>query len=187
MAMKYYIVKNRSVSRVVYQIPEDHIRRVFAPGESKKISYDELVKLSYQPGGREMMTNFLQIVDEVIIKDLNIPAQPEYFLDEAQVVDLLKNGSLEQFLDCLDFAPVGVLELIQKQAVRLPLSDYAKRKALQEKTGFNVDQILKNLESERTEEGNSTSTNTTASSATTPAGRRTTPQYNVVKKADEDK
>ena len=61
---KLYAVKNRSASMVVYKIPEDGIRREFAPGESKRIKYAELEKLSYQAGGRALMTNFLQIVDE---------------------------------------------------------------------------------------------------------------------------
>ena len=41
---KMYLVKNRSASMVVYKIPEDGIRREFAPGESKKIKYAELEK-----------------------------------------------------------------------------------------------------------------------------------------------
>jgi hypothetical protein len=49
------IVKNRSFSRVGYTIPEDGIRREFAPGESKKIRYSELEKLSFQSGGVALM------------------------------------------------------------------------------------------------------------------------------------
>ena len=44
MAQKYYYnVKNRSASTIVYKIPEDNIRRRFTPGETKRISYDELL------------------------------------------------------------------------------------------------------------------------------------------------
>ncbi len=42
-----YNVKNRSSSTVVYRIPEDNIRREFAPGETKRISFGELEKLTY--------------------------------------------------------------------------------------------------------------------------------------------
>ena len=35
-------VKNRSGSHVVYNVPEIGVRRSFAPGEVKKISYEEL-------------------------------------------------------------------------------------------------------------------------------------------------
>lgn len=52
-------VKNRSSSVAVYRIPELNIRREFAPGETKKISFGELEKLTYQSGGRELIENFL--------------------------------------------------------------------------------------------------------------------------------
>lgn len=60
---KIYIVKNRSDGMVVYSIPEKNIRREFSPGESKKISFEELEKLSFQSGGRALMQDYLQILD----------------------------------------------------------------------------------------------------------------------------
>jgi len=39
----------------------------------------------------------------------------------------MKTGSLDEFLDCLDFAPEGVTDLIKTLAVELPLNDVAKR------------------------------------------------------------
>ena len=42
---KYCNVKNRSASVVVYSIADSGIRRSFAPGEVKKVSYEELEKL----------------------------------------------------------------------------------------------------------------------------------------------
>ena len=65
-------------------------------------------------------------------------------MSEKDVVTLLRDGSLEQFLDCLDFAPAGVIELIKKFAVELPLEDYKKREALKAKTGFDVDRAVVN-------------------------------------------
>jgi hypothetical protein len=56
---KTYNVKNRSSSRVIYRIPELNIRREFMPGETKKISYEELEKLSYRPGGENLIANYL--------------------------------------------------------------------------------------------------------------------------------
>jgi hypothetical protein len=43
----YYNVANRSASTVVYKIPEMNIRRTFAPGEVKRLTFEELQKLSY--------------------------------------------------------------------------------------------------------------------------------------------
>ena len=140
----YYNVKNRSAGAVLYTIPEDNIRRRFAPGETKRISYEELLHLSYQAGGREIMANFLQIQSEGVPKSLGIKTEPEYYMNENNVIDLLKNGSLNEFLDCLDYAPEGVIELIKKFAVQLPLDDYKKRQALKNKTGFDTDAAVAN-------------------------------------------
>ena len=173
----YYNVKNRSAGVVVYKIPEDSIIRRFAPGETKRLPYEELLHLSYQPGGRELMANFLQIQSEGVPKSLGIKTEPEYYMSEAQVVDLLKNGSMEAFLDCLDFAPIGVIELIKKFAVSLPLDNYEKRQALQAKTGLDVDKAIANagLEPDAKEEQK---VQEAIQAPTT--GRRTTTNYKVV-------
>jgi len=45
---KTYLVTNRSASRVFYAVPELGIKsRTFQPGETKKISYEELEALNY--------------------------------------------------------------------------------------------------------------------------------------------
>ena len=71
-----------------------------------------------------------------------------------------KTGSLDAFLDCLDFAPVGVIDLLKKFAVSVPLADYEKRKALKEKTGFDVDIALKNMMADKAEDSTSSITPT---------------------------
>lgn len=181
-----YNVKNRSSSVVVYRIPETNLRREFQPGETKKIPFGELEKLTYQPGGHTLLEEFLQIVDEAVTNNLNVHREVEYDMSETQIRDLLTHGSLDAFLDALDFAPIGVIDLIKTMSVSLPLEDYNKRKALLEKTGFDVDKAVANLQAEKAEE----KTATTESAAPTerrvkPAvqtGRRTAPNYKVVAK-----
>lgn len=175
MADIIYKVKNRSASRVGYSIPEDGIRRTFAPGEVKNITYNELLKLSYQPGGREMMVQFLQILNDNGLDKLNIHAQPEYYMSEQQIVDLLRTGTLDAFLDALDFAPVGVIDLIKKFAVQLPLNDMNKRKALYEKTGFDVTKAL--IHDEESKAPETDEEKAAAAKAVTPTGRRTSANY----------
>ena len=150
---KVYNVKNRSSSMVVYSIPEDGIRREFAPGETKRITFGELEKLTYQSGGKIVLNSYLQVTDAEVQDELNIHAEPEYFMDEAQVVNLLKNGSLDEFLDCLDFAPVGVIDLVKDISTKLPLTDYEKRKALKDKLGFDIDKAISNIEAEKADDG----------------------------------
>ena len=187
-----YNVKNRSSSVVVYKIPENNIRREFAPGETKKIAFGELEKLTYQAGGRELLENFLQIIDEAVTSDLNVHREVEYDMSEAQIKDLLLSGSLDAFLDALDFAPIGVIDLIKTLSVQLPLTDLNKRRALKEKTGFDVDRAIVHIEEERAaEQSNKIDTSEAAptrrvKTETAPAGRRTTSNYKVTKRADAE-
>ena len=173
----YYNVKNRSAGVVLYTIPEDKVRRRFTPGETKRISYEELLHLSYQPGGRELMANFLQIQSAGVPASLGIKTEPEYYMSENQIVDLLKHGTLDQFLDCLDFAPEGVIELIKQFAVSLPLDNYEKRQALKEKLGFDVDAAIANSGPEQELKPAETSKITAPS---TGARRTTATNYKVV-------
>lgn len=163
-----YNVKNRSSSVVVYKIPETNLRREFAPGETKRVPFGELEKLTYQEGGRELLENFLQIVEEEVTTDLNVKREIEYNMSEAEVAELLRTGSLDAFLDALDFAPIGVIDLIKSLAVQLPLTDIDKRKALKQKTGFDVDKALIHIEEERAEEK-------APAAAPTASGRRVQP------------
>ena len=94
-------IKNRSASQVIYSIPEIGIRREFAPGEIKNIPHDELEKLTWQAGGREILTSFLQVMGSKEIEELGIHAEPEYHMNETQIIELLKSGSFDAFLDCL--------------------------------------------------------------------------------------
>ena len=182
-------VKNRSASTVVYKVILDNntVRREFAPGETKKVTYDELVKLTYQPGGRALMENFLQIKSVEAIEDLNVRTEPEYHMSEQQIVDLLRNGTMDEFLDCLDFAPVGVMDLVKKYAVELPLNDSAKRKAIKDKTGFDVDKALEMSTPDAEDLGQVEAPAATRRTkpASTPGRRTEGGKYKVVSKADE--
>ena len=184
-----YNVKNRSSSVVVYRIPETNLRREFQPGETKRIPFGELEKLTYQPGGHTLLEEFLQIVDEAVTNNLNVRREVEYDMSETQIRDLLVHGSIDAFLDALDFAPIGVIDLIKTMSVSLPLEDYNKRKALLQKTGFDVDKAISNLQAEKAEEKASAAESAAAPTerrvkpaAATQTGRRTTPNYKVVVK-----
>lgn len=194
MSDKKVVVKNRSSSMVVYSVPEMGVRREFAPGEVKRIGIDELTALSYVPGGMNLIRKHLFVQDEEVLEEMSVKVEPEYYLDEKGVIELLEHGSLDAFLDCLDFAPQGVLDLIKKHAVALPVNDNRKRDAIKNKMGFDVTAALKHLEEARSaeeeERGESTEAiapvrrvKTETTNAST--GRRTaTPQYKVVFKQE---
>lgn len=188
-----YRVKNRGASLVVYKIPEDGIRREFKPGQTLQISSEELEKLTYQPGGATILSQFLQIMDLDAIDKLHVKTEPEYHMSERDVYNLIVKGSLDSFLDALDFAPIGVIDLIKKMAIEIPMVDIQKRKALKEKTGFDVEAALKHNEEDKEDDQktilkqSSGERRVKIEEPAAPAGRRTTaPKYNIINKpADE--
>ena len=181
-------VKNRSTSVVVYRIPESNLRREWAPGEVKRIPFGELEKLTYQPGGRELIANFLQIMENEVTDDLNVHREPEYNMSEEQVRDLILSGSIDAFLDALDFAPIGVIDLIKTMSVQLPITDMAKREALKAKTGFDVDKAIENDRASKEDNKKETIADKPVErrvTESTPTGRRTSGNaYKVVKQAE---
>ena len=139
-------IVNRAGNGVVsYTIPDmGNLQRVFQDGEEKIITFEEVRKLSYIPGGMVLLNDYLVIEDKEVLEELNMTPEQEYFYTKEDIEQLMKEGSLEEFLDCLDFAPEGILEAIKTLSVELPLNDVAKRKAILEKLNFNVDNAVKN-------------------------------------------
>jgi hypothetical protein len=186
-------IKNRSNSIVIYNIPEMGIRREFMPNEVKNITSDELEALSYRPGGMDLIRNELLITDAEVLTDMAVKVEPEYYLDDKGVIELLNTGSMDSFLDCLDFAPQGVLDLIKKYAVSLPVNDSRKREAIKTKLGLDVDlallhqkQVKEALEEESGKTERLDAPVRRVKTEEKPAGRRTAiPQYKVVSKQGE--
>lgn len=147
-----YQVTNRSGSRVIYSIPELNVRREFSPNETKKIRYEELEKLSYRPGGDVLLAEYLMVKSAEVLDELNMAVEPEYNMDVADIKELMLNGSLDAFKDCLDFAPDGVKQIIKDLAVSMPLNDVAKRAAIKESMGFDVNAAVANNTVAATEE-----------------------------------
>ena len=181
----FYNVKNRSAGIAVYKIPELGIRRTFQSGEVKKISAEELEKLTYRPGGMALLANFLQIMEPEAIAKVGLRTEPEYHMSEQDIITLMRTGSVDEFLDCLDFAPKGVIDLIKKLSVSLPLTDFAKVNALKAKTGFDCTAAYKHEIEDKEEDGENTILKTSnerrvKKEEAAPEGRRTTPKYNVV-------
>lgn len=165
-----YKVKNRSGGKVTYtvQYGGNKIHQVFNPGETKIVPYEELRQLSYQHGGPELIYNYLQVSEQQVLNSFNLSPEPEYYMSEKQIIKLMEEGTLDEFLDCLDFAPIGVIDLIKRYAVALPLSDYNKRKAIKDKLGYDVDAAIKNEQATKNAEKE-------AEEATTPTRRVTKP------------
>ena len=137
-------VANRDNGTVGYTIPDlNNLHRNFQPEEEKEVTMEELRKLSYLPGGEAILRDCLVIKNEEAIKELLNKVEPEYYYTEEEIKNLLLRGTLDQFMDCLDFAPIGVIDLIKDLAVKMNINDIRKREAIFEKTGFNVDSAIR--------------------------------------------
>lgn len=132
-------VTNRDNGSVGYVIPDlGNLHRNFEYNETKNLTMEELRKLSYIPGGKYLLENCLIVDNKQALEELFIDVEPEYFYTEEEVKTLLLTGSIDEFYDCLDFAPTGVIELVKSLAVQLQINDLAKREAILDKTGFDV-------------------------------------------------
>lgn len=138
-------VKNRSPRTVCYSIPEINIKRKFAPGEEKEIEQSEIEKLSYSKGGKQILSKYLFINDKDFVEAVcDTELEPEYWLTEEEVKDLIINESLDRFLDVLDYAPSGVIDLIKLLAISIPMTDIQKIDALKKATGgYDVSTVLR--------------------------------------------
>lgn len=137
-------VRNRYDGTVGYDVPDMAIsHRNYYPGETKEVTFEELEKVAATPQGLVILKNYLVIEDKDVVKKLLYSVEPEYFYTEDDVKRILTTpNNYDAFLDCLDFAPDGVIDLIKDLAVSLPIHDDVKKNAIFEKTGFNVDNAI---------------------------------------------
>lgn len=151
---KVKVVNRSGNGSVSYTIPDmGNLQRVFQDGEEKIITFEEIRKLSYIPGGMVLLNDYLVIKDKEVLEELNMVPEQEYYYTREDIVRLMTKGTLDEFLDCLDFAPEGVLQTIKTLSVELPLNDVAKRKAIFDKMNFNVDNAVRNKQLIEQEDG----------------------------------
>ena len=179
-------VKNRSNGKAVYTIPElgdkRNIRREFAPHEIKEIPAEELEALTYIGGGEQILKNYLQILDKDALAKVNLEVEPEYAMSEEDVKKLMREGTLDAFKDCLDFAPQAIKDMIKDYAISLPLNDSEKRDAIKEILKFDVDRaILNKKASEETDAPKEEEKTRRVEPAASTGGRRTAaPKYEII-------
>ncbi len=176
-------VKNKYGGMVGYKVSEMGINRKFYPNEVKEVAFEELERLSFTPGGSTILSDYLEIENtEAIQKLFHKEPEMEYFYSKEDIKKLMTTGSLDQFLDCLDFAPAGIKDLIKDMAVQLPLNDMNKRQAILNKLGFDVTKAIeiKNTkydgETEQSEKKAAPQRRVKTSTTVAPSGRRYKPE-----------
>lgn len=183
-------VRNRDRGAVGYTL-DNNFHRNFESGETKKVPYKELVALQYAPGGECILENFLVIEDKEVLEALNMTVEPEYFYTEADVRKLLlDNNNMDAFMDFLDFAPEGAIEIAKDIAIKEQIPDVRKRDAISQKTGLNINNAIMvneimnedEAEEEAPKERRVKKEESKTESNDTSKPTRRVPQYNVVDK-----
>lgn len=136
------VVRNRNNGTTGYQLQEEHIERQFAPGQSKKIAFKELSSLMYAPGGESLLRDYLVVEDKDALIALGLETEPEYFYTEADVKKICGEGTIDEFIDFLNFAPDGALQIAKEYAVNGQVPDTRKRELLGKKMNFNIDAAI---------------------------------------------
>ena len=109
---KVKVINRKGNGTVCYTIPDmGNLQRVYQDGEQKIVTYEELRKLSYIPGGDVILGEYLTIEDRDVLAELNMSPEQEYFYTREDIVKVMTQGSLDEFLDCLD--------LLQKEFWRI--------------------------------------------------------------------
>ncbi len=141
-------VWNRNSANTVYYIDELRMLREFSPagqhGDVLMIPVSELQALSYIQGGHTMLTQHLLIKEQEVCEFLGIPVEPEYYYGVEEVKTLLNEGSLEQLMDCLEFAPQGVKDLLVKYAVEDKVDSHEKRNLIGKAMGVDISARIRN-------------------------------------------
>ena len=103
-------------------------------------------------------------------------------MSEEDVKKLMREGTLDAFKDCLDFAPQAIKDMIKDYAVSLPLNDSEKRDAIKEILKFDVDRaILNKKASEETDAPKEEEKTRRVEPAASTGGRRTAaPKYEII-------
>ena len=182
-------VVNRDNGTVGYTIPDlGNLHRNFQPKEEKEVTMEELRKLSYLPGGVTLLRDCLVIKNADAIAELLGEVEPEYHYTEEEIKKLLLYGTMDQFMDCLDFAPQGVIDLLRSLAVELQVSDINKREVIKTKTGFDVTKAIEinkaTVEEEVAPEKSIRAAPITTAEPEAPVRRAAAPKYKITSIAE---
>lgn len=159
-------VTNRSNATVILRVPDRHFRAELNPGETRPLTYGDILDVAARPGGRALIYNFLLIHSQQVIREgLNLKEEPEYWLTEEKLLEWMPVCSLDEFKDALNFAPEGVKDLIKKYAVSMPLKDTDKRDAIKEFLNFDVNMAISNNEKSKDTSSDLTNNNKRRSSS----------------------
>lgn len=138
-------IQNLADHSVVY-ISYDGKRRSLSRGQKIKVPAVELRQLNYSIGGEYLIHNYLSIKNKSLALELNVSEDSfdnEYSWTVKEVDAALADSNNDVLEDALNFAPQGVIELIQQRAIETKINDLSKRELIKNITGVDIDKKIK--------------------------------------------
>lgn len=151
-------IRNLCDHIVAYAIT-DGARRELSPNQTITVTAGELRQLNSEYGGSVLLRNFIQIENDTLADEfgVNVRENPEYTWSKEDVDRVLLEEPIEVLEDALDFAPIGIIDLIVSRAVATELPDNRKREVIQESTGKNISRMIEHSKEIATSAANQSS------------------------------
>lgn len=118
-------------------------------GAIKKVKLGELRDVIGTTGGYVLFSeNILLIKDEAIREELGLPELDEYVLTDKEIKDLLNTKSADDLEDVVQNCSEDMLDTITMTAIKEEVSDLNKIKVIEDYTGVDVVDAIKELREE---------------------------------------
>lgn len=143
------MVQNLTDGDVIYIDNDGGVSRriVFKAEQKMPISVDLLDRMTYDTGGSVLLRDYLSVKDQTFREEFGIPEdQVEYDYELKDVIQLLKDNNIDAIADALDFGPLAIKDMIAKEAVELPINNRDLMILISDKTGKNIENMIKNKE-----------------------------------------
>lgn len=152
MEKKNVVIKNISNHDVGIVVPEIRFSRFISPGRTIKMTKDQLEDALSYPGVPELFNNqYLICEDSEVMEEVgggyvNVPTSEEEKMTEAEIVNLIRNGTDLQLDKLLKSATPYRLDTIISAAIKCDDLTFSKIKMIEKVTGKDVLQMRRNLE-----------------------------------------
>lgn len=140
------LVQNLADHSIVYLDNDGGVERRINinPQQQIELPRDMIERMQYDQGGSVLLRDYLSVKDEDIRQAIGVPSdQIEYDFTRDDVLDLLKNNKVDSIADALDFGPQAIVDMIVDEAVSLPVNNREVIALIAEKTGKNIETMIK--------------------------------------------
>ena len=158
-------VFNNSIGDVGYTIENGSykVRKTWrTPSTMQEVEFKELKTAINEPGVRQLFEEYnkelrryedgeLLIKNEQVREKLGLQPIGKYTLDQKEIIELLKNGSMSKLEETLENCPNITVDKIIQEAINMSLSDITKINIIKEYSGKDILGII----NQKTEESQS--------------------------------